>query len=225
MRFIFLILLFHQSLIASVFEFKGKAIDDNGKVAYNEEHKVTFNDTGKILLTETTYFYEGKKIAYLYNNYENHPYVPTHKFEDFRFNYDYGLKFTDDKKKVVMYYNDKEDKKKEEIELEKNSFSSQGFNTYFSQNLAEVKDGKVFDFIIPGKMTRVDFKVSPKKKDKLYRFILEADSFFIRLLAPTMTIDYSADGRIRYYKGPSNLPAKDEGVLNVEITYQYADEK
>ena len=221
MKFI-LIALICISSYAKVFEFTGKAIKDNGKLAYNENHKITYSEYGKILLTETTYFYEGKKIAYLYNNYEDNPYAPTHKFEDYRYNYDYGMNLEGNK--ALMFYNEGKDKKKEKIKLNKNSISSQGFNTYLSSKLAKVEQGEVFDFIIPGKMTRVDFKVNYKEKDNRIRFMLEADSFFIRLLAPKMLIEYSKDGRIRYYKGPSNLPDNAEKSQNVEITYQYPDE-
>lgn len=223
MFFLILTILSINTLWANtVYEFKGKAIRENGELAYNETHKITFSDEKKILLTETTYYKDGKKIAYLYNNYENHPYVPKHKFEDFRFDYDYGIRLKD--KTYVMFNNDGENKKTEEIELNKNSISSQGFNTYLSSKLNEIEDDEVFDFIIPGKMTRVNFRVKKKSKNELTRFILEADSFFIRLLAPKMTIDYSKDGKIRYYKGPSNLPDENEESQNVEISYQYPDE-
>lgn len=207
----------------TTYEFKGQAKKKDGSVSYDETHKITFTDGGKILLTETTYFKDGKKIAYLYNNYENHPYVPVHKFEDYRFNYSYGIKVKD-AKKYIMYNKDKKDEKTEGFEINKNSISSQGFNTYLSKKLNKVENDEVFDFIIPGKMTRVDFRVKKKSKDDKIRFILEADSFFIRLLAPKMTIDYSKDGKIRYYNGPSNLPDENEESQNVEITYQYPDE-
>lgn len=221
MKILFVILILTQAY-AKVFEFSGKAIKENGELAYNEKHKITFTDDNKILLTETTYFYDGKKIAYLYNNYEQNPYAPEHKFEDYRFNYDYGMELKDDK--AIIFYNEDDTKKKEKIELKKNSISSQGFNTYLSSKLSKVKQGEVFDFIIPGKMTRVDFKVEYKEDKDRIKFKLEADSFFIRLLAPKMIIEYSKDGRIRYYKGPSNLPDNKEKSQNVEITYQYPDE-
>lgn len=222
-KLIMLSLMSFQLLANTVYEFKGQAKKKDGSIAYDETHRITFTDDKKILLTETTYFKDGKKIAYLYNNYENHPYVPVHKFEDYRFDYSYGIR--KDKKNMVMYNKEKDkDEKTDEFDIEKNSISSQGFNTYLSGKLDKVKNKEVFDFLIPGKMTRVDFKVKKKKKENKIRFILEADSFFIRLLAPTMTIDYSLDGKIRYYEGPSNLPDENEESQNVKITYQYPDE-
>lgn len=223
MRFFIVLNFFCLQLFANtVFEFKGQAKLKDGSIAYDETHKITFNDDKNILLTETTYFKDGKKIAYLYNNYEKHPYVPIHYIEDYRFDYTYGIKMKG--KKAIMYKEDKGNKESEGIDLEDNSISSQGFNTYLSSKLDKIKDGEVFDFILPGKMTRVDFKVKKNKNNKTFRFTLEADSFFIRLLAPKMTIEYSDDGRIRYYKGPSNLPDAKEESQNVTITYQYPDE-
>jgi hypothetical protein len=221
MKFICLLLV-SVSLYGKVFEFKGKALKENGKLAYNEEHKITYTDEGKILLTETTYFYDGKKIAYLYNNYSENAFAPTHKFEDYRFDYNYGMDVKGNKAK--MFYNEGDEKKKDKIELRKNSISSQGFNTYLSSKLSKVEQDEVFDFIIPGKMTRVDFKVNYEDSEDEIKFILKADSFFIRLLAPKMVIKYSKDGRIRYYNGPSNLPDNKEKNQKVEITYQYPDE-
>lgn len=206
-----------------VLEFKGHAKNEKGQVAYDETHKVVKTDEGKLISTETTYFKNGKKIAYLYNNYESHPYVAVHKFEDYRFNYSYGLK--KENGKWLMFNQEKgEGVETKEFELESNSIASQGFNAYLSGKYDGVKKEEVFDFILPGKLTRVDFKVNKQKVGEKLRFVLEADSFFIRLLAPTMTIDYSKDRRIRYYKGPSNLSDDKQESQKVEITYQYPDE-
>lgn len=225
MRLIILLCLFaFQVQAEQVLEFKGLAKLEDGSVAYDETHKVIRNDDGKLISTETTYYKDGKKIANLYNNYENHPYVAVHKFEDFRFNYSYGIR--KDGNKWLMYSKEKDEKEEtEEFSLESNSIASQGFNAYLAGKYDNVQNKEVFDFVLPGKLTRVDFKVNKEKKGDMLRFILEADSFFIRLLAPTMIIDYSKDGRIRFYKGPSNISNAKEKSQKVEITYKYPDEK
>lgn len=224
MRVLLLVLFFPALILANqVQEFKGLAKNEKGQVVYDETHRIVKSDEGKLISTETTYYKNGNKIAYLYNNYENHPYVAVHKFEDYRFNFSYGLK--KENGKWLMFNQEKgEGVETKEFELESNSIASQGFNAYLSGKYNGVKNEEVFDFILPGKLTRVDFKVNKKKVGENLRFILEADSFFIRLLAPTMTIDYSKDGRIRYYKGPSNLSDDKQESQKVEITYQYPDE-
>lgn len=224
MKYFLIIMFIPQWAFANkVLEFNGVAKDQEGKVRYNETHKVIRTDDGKLVSTETTYFSDGKKIAYLYNNYEKHPFVAAHRFEDYRFNYSYGLK--KENGKWLMFNQEKgQEIEKKEFELEANSIASQGFNAYLSGKFDAVKNNEVFDFILPGKMTRVDFKVNKRKLGEKIRFVLEADSFFIRLLAPTMTIDYSKDGRIRYYKGPSNLVDEKQKSQKVEISYQYSDE-
>ena len=221
--FLYLFLVSFQLHAQSVFEFKGQAKKEDGSIAYDETHKITTNKDNKVVSTETTYFKDGKKIAYLFNSYLDHPYVATHKFEDYRFGYSYGLK--KENGKWIMYNQEKgESAEQEEFSIKSNSIASQGFNAYLGQKYSKVQNEEVFDFILPGKLTRVDFKVNKEKSGNYLRFTLEADSFFIRLLAPTMVIDFSKDGRIRLYKGPSNIPDEKEKSQKVVITYQYPDE-
>ncbi len=99
----------------------------------------------------------------------------------------------------------------------------QGLHYYMRTRLAEfAKKDTAIAILIPGKLDWYSFLVTPAGEDKgLKKFVIKAQSAFLRLFAPKLEVWYAEDGKLMRYRGLSNLPDAKGGNQQVEIKYEY----
>ena len=204
---------------------KGTATKD-GKVVYIEQHEALFRD-GEVVTSKTTYTSpDGKPEATLTSDFKNSIPNADHEFHDLRDNRRYGVRWNDGK--AVMW--DKEEGEKERTEKIGKDFADgklviggQGLHYYMRTRLAEfAKKDTAIAILIPGKLDWYSFLVTPAGVDNgLKKFVIKAQSAFLRLFAPQLEVWYADDGKLMRYRGLSNLPDAKGGNQQVEIKYEY----
>ncbi len=211
--------------------FKGIARDARGEIAYIEEHRMTY-ENGRPQRNETRYLdAAGKEIAVLTSNFTaNHPYVPNYAFEDRRFGRQDGT-FVDGRwVKVYGRADQNAPVQQNMVRLEDDMVTGQGLHVFLRDHLDELAEGdaiKQVQFLVPMegrdytfRIRRLDMSSDPGT----VTFNIEADSWFLRLFAPTLEARYDrASRRLLSYQGASNLLGADRGPQNVTITYRYPE--
>jgi len=204
---------------------KGTATKD-GKVVYIEQHEALFRD-GEVVTAKTTYVgADGKTQATLTSDFKNSITNADHEFHDLRDNRRYGVRWKDGKAEMW----DQEVGEKERTEKIGKDFADgklviggQGLHYYMRTRLAEfAKKDTAIAILIPGKLDWYSFLVTPAGEDKgLKKFVIKAQSAFLRLFAPKLEVWYAEDGKLMRYRGLSNLPDAKGGNQQVEIKYEY----
>jgi hypothetical protein len=198
----------------------------DGKVVYIEKHEAVFKDN-EPLTAKTTYLSpEGKTEATLTSDFKNSITNADHEFHDLRTNRRYGVRWKDGKAEMW----DIEEGGKERTEKIGKDFADgkliiggQGLHYHMRTRLAEfAKKDVPIAILIPGKLDWYSFLVTPASEDKgLKKFVIKAQSAFLRLFAPKLEVWYSEDGKLMRYRGLSNLPDAKGGNQQVEIKYTY----
>lgn len=181
--------------------FQGVARDERGKVAYTEEHRMIYQD-GRPHRNETRYLDAGgQEIAVLSSSFTDHPYVPNYSFEDHRSGRQDGA-FVDGKWVKTYGRSDQEAPVEQNmVQLEKGMVTGQGLHVYLRDHLAELAEGdeiKQVRFLAP--LGGRDFVFRIRRLDGsgepgTVAFSIEADSWFVRLFAPTLEVRYDLERR------------------------------
>lgn len=209
--------------------FHGIARDDRGEIAYTEEHRMIY-ENGRPQRNETRYRdAKGDEIAVLKSNFTTHPYVPSYSFEDRRFGRQDGTFVDGNWVKIYGRADQNAPVQQDQIRLENDMVTGQGLHVYLRDHLDELAEGDA--------IRQVRFLVPLEGRDFVFRirrlnapgapgvaaFNIEADSWLLRLFAPTLEVRYDrATRRLLSYRGASNLLGADRNVQNVTITYRYS---
>lgn len=230
MKFLFTFLFLPALSLASIKVHTGTATKD-GKTIYTEKHTVTWDDkTDEVLEASTEYIStDGKLIATLKSDFRPSLTNPAHEMHDLRDDRRYGVRYEGDQ--AIMW--DQKKDEKERSEKLKNGFAddrvvigSQGLHYFMRTRLEEYKKKKLsIALLIPGKMDWFGFLVEHKgEKDGRWEYYAKAQSFFIRLFAPSLTVWYTPEGQLMEFQGPSNVNDEKGDIQNVRITYEYPSE-
>lgn len=210
--------------------FQGVARDDRGEIAYTEEHRMIY-ENGRPQRNETRYRdAKGQEIAVLNSNFTTHPYVPSYAFEDRRFGRQDGT-FVDGAW-VKIYGRADQDApvQQDRVRLEDNMVTGQGLHVYLRDHLEQLASSdavKQVRFLVP--LEGRDFVFRIRRLDApgepgTVAFTIEADSWLLRWVAPTLEVRYDRENRrLLSYRGASNLLNSEQGAQNVTITYRYPD--
>jgi hypothetical protein len=208
--------------------FQGVARDERGEIAYTEEHRMIYQD-GRPQRNETRYRdVQGQEIAVLKSNFTTHPYVPSYSFEDRRFGRQDGTFVDGAWVKIYGRTDQNAPVQQERVRLEENMVTGQGLHLYLRDHMEQLSKSD--------DIRQVRFLVPLEGRDFMFRirrlnlpgdpgtvgFTIEADSWLLRLVAPTLEVRYDRETRrLLSYRGASNLLNADQGVQNVTITYRY----
>ena len=208
--------------------FQGVARDERGEIAYTEEHRMIYED-GRPQRNETRYRdAQGQEIAVLNSNFITHPYVPNYAFEDHRFGRQDGTFVDGAWVKIYGRTDQNAPVQQERVRLEANMVTGQGLHMYLRDHLEQLSKGDTIQqvrFLVPLEGRDFVFRIrrldSPSEPGAV-RFAIEADSWLLRLAAPTLEVRYDRETRrLLSYRGASNLLDADQSAQNVTITYRY----
>lgn len=203
----------------------GTATKD-GKPIYTEKHTVTWDDAANEPVEALTEYsdMDGKLIATMKSNFSKSVTNPEHEMHDLRDDRRYGVRYEGEQ--AIMW--DQKKGEKERKEKLKKGFAGdrlviggQGLHYYMRKRMDEMKQGKLaIALLIPGRMDWFGFLVEyVGEKEGRREFYAKAQSFFLRLFAPSLSVWYSPAGDLLEFQGPSNLTDQKGDVQNVRITY------
>lgn len=231
LTFVFSVMsLFSISLKAQqTIEFKGIAKIKN-EISYVEKHKLQMNKDGEVLIADTTYeSSDGKLLAKMSSDFSSSLTAPAHFIENLIDGNRHGIRY--ENSELVLFNQDKDKKEETKKVSQKNKdikfVGCQGLNYFILQNLDDVIAKKKIKvrFLIPGLLDYYDFELEYKKQDDSGNvdFELHADSFFIRLFAPTFYLTYNKNTkRLISFDGLSNIKDPKSNKLQVvKINYEY----
>ncbi len=209
--------------------FEGVARDDRGEIAYTENHRMIY-ENGRPQRNETRYRdAKGQEIAVLNSNFAGNPYVPNYAFEDRRFGRQDGTFVDGAWIKIYGRAAENAPVQQDMVRLEKDMVTGQGLHVYLRDHLDELDKGGAVQqvrFLVPLEGRDFAFRIrrldTPGDDPDTVAFNIEADSWLLRLVAPTLEVRYDrATRRLLSYRGASNLLNADQGPQSVTITYRY----
>ncbi len=199
----------------------------NGTLIYIEKHEIEEDDKGKVLKAKTSYLRPDETVmATLESDFTQSLTNAQHEMQDFRYGHRYGVRWSDG---VAVMWDQKKDSKERNKKIDANFadgkliIGGQGLHYYMRDKLIELKDKKLaIAILIPGKLDWYSFLVEYQGEEAgLMKFVIKAQSAFLRLFAPKLEVWYSADGKLQRYKGLSNLSDDKGGNQSVEIKYRF----
>jgi hypothetical protein len=199
----------------------------NGKIVYIEKHEIEEDDMGKVLKAKTSYLREDQSvIATLQSDFSMSLTNAQHEMLDMRNGHSYGVRWENGT--AIMWDKKKDDKERTEkitanFAEGKLIIGGQGLHYYMRDKLSELKNKKfAIAILIPGKLDWYSFLVEYQGEEAgLLKFVIKAQSAFLRLFAPKLEVWYSPDGKLQRYKGLSNLSDDKGGNQSVEIKYRF----
>lgn len=198
-----------------------------GEVIYVEKHEIEEDDQGKILKAKTSYLRPDESIiATLESDFSLSLTNAEHVMVDQRDGRRYGVRWVDGKPE--MWDQKKDEKERSEKITDdfadgKLIIGGQGLHYYMRERLNELKEKDLaIAILIPGKLDWYSFFVQYQGEEEgLMKFVIKAQSAFLRLFAPKLEVWYAKDGKLMHYKGLSNLSDDKGGNQSVEIKYRY----
>ena len=207
--------------------YTGLAKNKKGELQYSEHHVVKFDENGRATTAETEYKSpDGKVIGKMQSDFTSSLTAPNYNFIDLRTEDIHGIRRADNN--IILFRQSKG--KKEETKAIKPNYPAdtlvigcQGLHYYLRENFQAVIERKniPIKFLIPGDLDYYNFSMKVQKQtDVKVSWIITISNLFLKLFAPTLTIEYDkVSKKLLSYVGLSNLK-NDKGELQiVEITY------
>lgn len=198
-----------------------------GEVVYIEKHEIEEDEKGKILKAKTSYLRPDESVmAILESDFSLSLTNAEHVMIDQRDGRRYGVRWVEGKPEMW----DQKKNEKERFEKIDENFAKgklviggQGLHYYMRDRLSELKQKDLsIAILIPGKLDWYSFLVQYQGEEEgLMKFVIKAQSTFLRLFAPKLEVWYNKDGKLMRYKGLSNLSDDKGGNQNVEIKYRF----
>jgi hypothetical protein len=203
--------------------FLGVARLADGRVAYRESHEVRLRE-GRVTYAETRYAdAEGRPIARLVSDYGAHPFAPDYEYRDLRTGSREALRREGD----GVALEDGERIRVLAALPDRPLVAGQGLDRYARAHLRELARGEELrvELALPGRLDTYAFLLRAERgPGGALRVRIEPESFFLRLLAPSLEAEYDPEnGRLLRYRGVSNVTGPDGASQKVEIAYSYLD--
>jgi len=200
--------------------FTGTARGRDGAVIYTEEHVVEL-DGGRPRAAVTTYRDpSGARIAELRTDFSTDLFAPSYGFTDLRTGASEAVTAgTDDLRLEAAG-------RSRTLLRPGRLATGQGLDRLVRDHLAALAGGEELRvrYAIPGRLDTYEFRIRARADGAQVRVRVELASFFLRLIAPDLRVDYDrATGRLLRYRGASNLAFGRGENPEVEITYEYEE--
>jgi hypothetical protein len=205
--------------------FTGTARGQDGAVLYLEDHAV--RRTPERLLGATTTYRDpgGREIAVLRTDFSRDPFAPSYEFEDLRSGTTEAVDVSAD---VLALRAGKGSRTlPRPPEPARRLVTGQGLDRLVRTRLDAIETGEVLSlrYAVPARLDAYDMRVravDAEAAGATVRIRVEFSSWVLRLLAPSLDVEYDRKTRrILRYRGVSNLAGADSKNPEVEITYAY----
>jgi hypothetical protein len=212
-----------------ILEFSGIARNDSGTVVYREQHRLAYRGERHVS-GETRYLSPaGEIIARMDSDYREHPYVPSYRFEDLRFQRQDGAEV--DGERVMVYGRSSADEPLQQVTLalREDMVSGQGLHHFIQDHLDRLNTGEELrvGFLVPLAGEVYNFRIRQtgvNTSDGTVTFRIDIDNWILRLFAPYLEVEYDLkSAHLLRYRGPSNLLRPDREAQTVTIEYRYPE--
>lgn len=213
-----------------VLKSSGVAMNEKGDVAYLEKHTIKMKGF-QILNLKTEYSTaEKKSFGVLESDFTKNENLPDYTFSDSRYDVRAGSVLDTEQKFVTAYGKGSVDKEveKKKFKVTDKLLTGQGLHSYITRNmkmLMGLKKPHEIQFLIPLRMDTYSFRIRNHAQDEINKtvtFRIEFDSWFMRLLAPSIDVQYNYENRrLMMFHGPSNIVADRGKIQTVKIKYKY----
>jgi len=206
----------------------GHAIDKDGRLAYLEEHQITYQN-GNIAAIETNFYNPNtERIARQVSDFSQGAQYGSYDFFDERYDYNDGVRVMADR--ILLYRQKNSSAKLREKSIPKSGSQivGQGFYQFITANLEPLARGRVFaaKLVLPAQMGQFDVQVSKRslQGDRLV-LTVKLDNWLLRLFAPNVEIEYDMKNRrLMRYRGISMVPNSNRKSYEVVTTYDYSQQ-
>lgn len=207
--------------------FTGTARGADGAVLYREEHVVR-RTPGRLLGATTTYLGPaGRPIAILRTDFSRDPFAPSYEFEDLRTGAVESVRISEGS--IELRAGRRTRTLARLAPASPRVVAGQGLDRFVRHRLDAVAAGEVLSlaYAIPSRLGVYDMRVRAEgggAGGSTVRVRVEFSSWLLRLLAPSLEVDYDrATRRLLRYRGVSNLAFGDGENPEVEILYAYPE--
>ena len=198
--------------------FTGVARGRDGAVLYTEEHVVELGG-GRPRTAVTTYRdRSGSPIAELHTDFSADLFAPGYTFTDLRTGVSESAAVGGDVVRLEAAG------RARTLPRPAGLATGQGLDRLVREQLAALAGGEELRvrYAIPGRLDTYEFRIRAQPEGERVHVRVELASFFLRLIAPELRVDYDrATGRLLRYRGASNLAFGEGENPEVEITYAY----
>ena len=205
----------------------GRAYDvQTGLLVYEERHLETLQ-SGKVVSTEVHYLdAQGRPFADKRVEFVGNPYVPEFELENGRTGHMERVRRLDSGEIQVRFREEDADRLREaRLPVPQDALADAGFDRFVETHWDELMSGAtlVRRFLVPSRLEFMDLRIrrSGEDADRVH-FVMEFDSFLIRLLVPSIEVSYDRETRrLRHYEGVSNLRDENGENMRVRIEFDY----
>jgi len=211
----------------TVERFTGTARVGDGSVLYREEHIVRRNPERLVEATTTYRDSDGRVIATLHTDFSRDPFAPSYEFRDLRSG---TVEKVEVSAREVELHSPKGARTVQVSEAQGTLVTGQGLDRLLRARLDLLSRGEELEvnYAIPSRLDTYGFHVHAlggSPSDPTVRVRVEISSWILRILAPSLDVEYSrATQRLLRYRGVSNLRDSEGEYPEVEIVYAYPDD-
>lgn len=211
--------------LAEVEVVRGIAYDDQGQLAYQERHTITYRD-GRILNIKTVYTDKNKvPIAKTESDFSKNRELGNYDFHDDRHMYHDGARVYADRIAIFHRESPHADLQLKYLAREKNQVLGQGFNQFLIGKLDEIAAGKVVyaKLVMPAKLDQFDVVIHKEDiRENRIHIRIDVDSWFLKLFVPHIKVVFDMKSRrLLSYHGVSMVADESGDTTGVSVSYDY----
>ena len=213
---------------ADTWKVYGHAIDKDGRLAYLEEHLITYQN-GIIAAIETNFYNPNtERIAKQVSDFTHGAQYGSYDFFDERYDYNDGARVMADRILIYRQKNSSAKLKEKSIPRNDSQIVGQGFYQFVTANLEPLAQGRVLaaKLVLPAQMGQFDVQVSKRsiKGDRIW-LTIKLDNWLLRLFAPNAEIEYDMKERqLVRYRGVSMVSNSSRKNHEVVTTYDHSQQ-
>jgi hypothetical protein len=213
---------------ADIEKFHGKAVNTDGKVIFFEEHTIRY--TNNQIASMNTIYYDTNlnKIGEMVSDFSHGPQLGSYDLRDERLRYNDGARVTQDQILIYRKPTPEDDVRKKTLQREPGQIVGQGFHPFLINNLENLVKGDVISakLVLPAQMDQFDVRIYKRYiAGSRVSVRIEMESWFLRLFAPHVDVDYDVNTRqLLAYRGVSVVADESGKSVPVTVSYDYTAE-
>lgn len=212
---------------ADVEVIRGRAFDDQGRLAYSERHTITYKN-GRILKIKTVYTdADHVLIGKTESDFSKDALLGNYDFSNERLDYYDGARVYPDRIAIFCREKSNEDMQLKYLPRETNQVLGQGFNQFIVDHLEAIAAGEVIraKLVLPAKQDQFGVVIQRDRiVDNQMLIRVDVDSWFLKLFVPHIEVVFDMDSRrLLRYRGVSMVADQSGKSTSVTVTYDYRD--
>lgn len=199
---------------------------ESGEVLYTEHHHETW-ENGRLVRCDVEYRDPaGETFATKTLRFPEAAATPEFEMVDRRDGYREGADLRGGR--VALYGGSSEEADAESVRLPEDAVIDAGFNRFVQGRLDELRSGEKvnFQFAVPSQQRFIGFRLAPEPRASggSMRLMMEPSNPFLRFLVDPVELTYDAEGRLREFRGLSNIRDRAGEQHEARIVFRYEGE-